>query len=198
MNKNESKYYQTAVKMDKAFLELLDHREFAYITVKEICKTAGVNRSTFYLHYETTADLLAESVEYMQEQFFSYMDKDASKFVEGIQSSSADELYLITPDYLEPFLLFIQENRRLFATALKNSKALRLDTIYERMFRFVFSPILERYRVPEQDRPFIMSFYIHGLMAILENWIRTDCAEAPEYIIHLMRQCIPKTDHTKE
>lgn len=198
MNKNESKYYQTAVKMDKAFLELLGHREFAYITVKEICKTAGVNRSTFYLHYETTADLLTESVEYMEEQFFSYMNKDAARFLEDIQSRPTDELYLITPTYLEPFLLFIKENKRLFATALKSSKALRLDAIYERMFRFVFSPILERYRVPEKDRPFIMSFYIHGLMAIIGSWISTDCAEAPEYIIHLMQQCIPRTEHTKE
>ena len=28
-----------------------------YITVKEICETAGVNRSTFYLHYETNQEI---------------------------------------------------------------------------------------------------------------------------------------------
>lgn len=53
MNRSESKYFSTAVKMDKAFLELLEKKDFAYITVKEICENAGVNRSTFYLHYET-------------------------------------------------------------------------------------------------------------------------------------------------
>ena len=46
--------------MDEAFLALLEKKDFAYITVKEICEAAGVNRSTFYLHYETLADLLAE------------------------------------------------------------------------------------------------------------------------------------------
>jgi hypothetical protein len=45
MNKNESKYFNTAVKMDKAFLALLEKKDFAYITVKEICEKAGVNRS---------------------------------------------------------------------------------------------------------------------------------------------------------
>lgn len=68
MNKNESKYFNTAIKMDQAFLELLEKKDFAYITVKEICAKAGVNRSTFYLHYETLEDLLSESVEYMNEQ----------------------------------------------------------------------------------------------------------------------------------
>ncbi len=39
--------------MDKAFLDLLQRKDFSFITVKEICEKAGVNRSTFYLHYET-------------------------------------------------------------------------------------------------------------------------------------------------
>ena len=59
MNKSESKYFATAVRMDEAFLRLLEKKDFAYITVKELCETAGVNRSTFYLHYETIADLLS-------------------------------------------------------------------------------------------------------------------------------------------
>lgn len=65
MNRSESKYFNTAIRMDKAFLELLEKKNFAYITVKEICEMAGVNRSTFYLYYETIGDLLAESLEYI-------------------------------------------------------------------------------------------------------------------------------------
>ena len=38
MNKSESKYFNTAIRMDKAFLELLEQKDFAFITVKEICK----------------------------------------------------------------------------------------------------------------------------------------------------------------
>ena len=73
MNKSESKYFATAVRMDEAFLCILEKKDLAYITVKEICEKAGVNRSTFYLHYETVADLLSESVSYMNEHFLSYM-----------------------------------------------------------------------------------------------------------------------------
>ena len=69
MNKSESKYFNTAVRMDKAFLDLLAEKDFEYIKVKDICKKAEVNRSTFYLHYETIADLLDESVERFSEVF---------------------------------------------------------------------------------------------------------------------------------
>lgn len=69
MNKNESKYFNTAVKMDAALMSLLEKKDFEYITVKEVCAEAGVNRSTFYLHYENTRDLLEESIRTYAETF---------------------------------------------------------------------------------------------------------------------------------
>ena len=51
MDKNESKYFLTASFMDEALLLLLQKKDFEFITVKELYKKAGVNRSTFYLHY---------------------------------------------------------------------------------------------------------------------------------------------------
>ena len=52
MHKPESKYFSTAKKMDLALMLLLKKKPFEYITVREICEAASVNRSTFYLHYE--------------------------------------------------------------------------------------------------------------------------------------------------
>ena len=57
MDKNESKYYNSSIKMNNALINLLDKKDFEDITVKEICQTASVNRSTFYLHYDNTYDL---------------------------------------------------------------------------------------------------------------------------------------------
>ena len=34
MNKNESKYFNTAIKMDQAFLELLEKKDFALLRLK--------------------------------------------------------------------------------------------------------------------------------------------------------------------
>ena len=62
MNRSESKYFNTALRMDEALAALLEKKDFEYITVKEICDAAGVNRSTFYLHYENTRDMLDETV----------------------------------------------------------------------------------------------------------------------------------------
>lgn len=190
MDRAKSKYFKTAVKMDKAFLHLLEKKEFAYITVKEICETAGVNRSTFYLHYETLADLLAESVDYINQSFLSHMQHDAPAFVEKLRHCPREDLYLVTPEYLMPYLSYIQEHQRLFCTALENAATLRLKDSYTELFRHVFLPILERCGVPERDRTYVLMFYLRGLMAIVTEWLKGDCADPIEHIVAVMQRCV--------
>ena len=113
--------------MDEAFLTLLAKKDFEYITIKEICEVAGVNRSTFYLHYETMSDLLSESVGRMNEQFLASMEKDSDAFSAKLRNCPRDELYLITPDYLTPYLSYIKNNKRLFRTATENAAVLGMD-----------------------------------------------------------------------
>lgn len=69
MNKSESKYFNTARRMDEALISLLSEKDFQYVTIKEICERAAVNRSTFYLHYENIGDLLMETIEFINEKF---------------------------------------------------------------------------------------------------------------------------------
>ena len=69
MTRAESKYFNTALIMDQALLLLLEKKDLEFITVKEICQKAGVNRSTFYLHYENVNDLLEETIEMINLEF---------------------------------------------------------------------------------------------------------------------------------
>ena len=43
----------------------------------------------------------------------------------------------------------MKKNKRLFCTATENAAVLEMDKSYERMLRHVFTPILDRYGVPE-------------------------------------------------
>lgn len=192
MNRSESKYFNTAVRMDEAFLSFLEKKDFAYITVKEICEAAGVNRSTFYLHYETLDDLLSESARYMNERFLAHMEHDAGTFVSRLHDCPLEELYLVTPEYLTPYLSYIRENQRLFRTGIENAAALHLEDSYAGLFRHVIAPILDRYGVPERDRPYLMAFYLHGLMAIISQWLKNDCADPIEYITDMIRRCVKR------
>lgn len=193
MNRNESKYFNTAVKMDEALLSLLEKKDFAYITVKEICETAGVNRSTFYLHYQNTSELLKEATEYILDKHFAYYGIKSSDIVGGIDeknTASSSSLIFITEEYLAPYLCFIRDNRRLFKLAIKQFQIMNLDEIYGKMFKYVFEPILASFHVPEKERRFIIKFYLTGIFAIIMEWLDGDCKEDNDFIIKIINDCV--------
>lgn len=125
----------------------------------------------------------------MNEQFNAYMKQDAEAFMTKIKECPIDELYFITPEYLIPYLKYVREQKHLFFTAIKNTKALRLEESYDKLFRFVFEPILERHQVPVENRSYIMTFYIQGLMAVIIQWLKNDCKDTIEQIIKVMQEC---------
>lgn len=102
MTKSESKYFNTARMMDEALIELLCKKDIQYISVKEICAKAGVNRSTFYLHYETISDLLEETIEHIQAEFQKSFHIEAGDFIEEIDKMPLNELIrrLIKNDFV--------------------------------------------------------------------------------------------------
>jgi transcriptional regulator, tetR family len=193
LNRSESKYFATAARMDEAFLELLEKKDFTYITVKEICEKAGVNRSTFYLHYETVSDLLAESARYIITQFVEAMPHDTAEFMSQIQTRPLEELYLITPEYLTPYLNYIKKHRRIFRTTLEQASVLGMNDAYLSLNRHVFMPILNRYQVPLSSQKYMMPFYINGLMGIVNEWLKEDCEDSIERMISVIQVCIPRS-----
>ena len=190
MNKNESKYFNTAQKFDKALLSLLEKKEFEYITIREICEKAGVNRSTFYLHYENTCDLLRETTGYVIDCFLSYFTNDRNSISLNLEECNINELFFITPKYITPYLTFIKDNRQIFKTTIKHLGTMEFDRVYQKMFDNIFSPVLSRFKFPENERAYVMKFYLSGITAIVMEWLENNCSESIENITKIIIDCI--------
>lgn len=196
MSKSESKYFNTARRMDEAFLELINKKDFEYITVKEICEKAEVNRSTFYLHYETMEDLLRESVEYHQQSLSDYVGHDLKTIGERIQNDSLDALYFVTNEYLEPYLKFIKDNKELFKAVLKHPNVFHSVDTFKKMSEYVFIPVMDRFNVPQNEQKYMLQFHIQGLIGIVSAWLKKDCEDSIEDIIEVMQKCVNKIDNS--
>ncbi len=190
MNKNESKYFNTAQKFDKALLSLLEKKEFEYITIREICEKAGVNRSTFYLHYENTCDLLRETTGYVIDSFLSYFTNDRKSISLNLEECNINELFFITPKYITPYLTFIKDNRQIFKTTIKHLGTMEFDRVYQKMFDNIFSPVLSRFKFPENERVYVMKFYLSGITAIVMEWLENNCEESIEVVTQIIIDCI--------
>ncbi len=190
MTNRESKYFSTAKKMNLALIALLKKKPLEYITVSELCKTAGVHRSTFYLHYETIGDLLEETTRYMLDDFLSYFIKEKENFNFDFSTCELKRLNFICNEYLTPYLEYIKNNKELIFTAISNGKAFGFENIYKRMFENVFNPIMERFNYPEADRKYIMMYYLNGIHAINTQWLKNNCDKPVSEIIRIIKTCI--------
>ncbi len=190
MNKNESRYFNTAAKMDEALITLLENKDFEYITIKEICESAGVNRSTFYLHYENTSDLLKETTKYITNIFFSYFSKDTHVISHRLENSDLDDLMFITPEYIIPYLTFIRENQRVFKTSIKQFGYMGFDGVYDDWFKNIFNPILTRFGFHKTEMTYTLKFYLMGITAIVMEWVDNNCTDSIDFISKIIMNCV--------
>ncbi len=176
--------------MDEALITLLEKKDFAYITIKEICTTAGVNRSTFYLHYENTSDLLKETTRYILDKHFAYYSTDTENIALRFENCEQKDLIFITAKYLIPYLTFIKENQRIFKVAVRQFNSMNLDEVYGKMFNHIFDPILVRFKVPEKERAYVIKFYLTGVFAIVMEWLDKDCADSIDTVSKIITDCV--------
>lgn len=189
MDKNESKYHNSSIKMNNALINLLDKKDFEDITVKEICQTASVNRSTFYLHYENTYDLLKETLENLYKDFFSRYDSNLS--MDRINNKSNDDLFLITPKYLKPYLSFVYDNKKIFKLMYFKNEVFNGRNMYDIWLDKIFKPILSKFNVKnEEEQSYIMLFHLQGLIGLIMEWVKNDCKMPIDDLINVIQKCI--------
>lgn len=193
MDKNESKYYNTACIMDEALIQLINEKDYDYITIKEICKRACVNRSTFYLHYETIDDLLDEATNHFFDKFYEQMynaGRSKKNVKNSIENNDRDSLMLVNEDYLRPYLAFIKDNKRIYQASYKSPMISSSKRQYEMMYNEYFKPIMDIFKIPINRQKYIFSYHFQGLLAIIKCWVDDDCKESIDEICDIITLCI--------
>lgn len=188
MNKSECKYFNTALLMDQALLLLLEKKDLEFITIKEICQKAGVNRSTFYLHYENIYELLEETIAMLHKEFLNSFDLEPIS--KQNQPSTQNEAFLIKKEYLIPYLNFVKKNKRILKTIHNKPATFGAEAAYKSMYEKVFYPSLAPFNLPENKKVYILEYFTKGVAAIIYKWVEMDCNDDIEHIVDIILDCI--------
>ncbi|MDO5813852.1 MAG: TetR/AcrR family transcriptional regulator [Bacillota bacterium] len=100
-----------------ALFELMEHKKFQEITIKELAKNAEVSRLTFYRNFDSKEDILREYYEIVFSQYLEKLDnsKDSSMQIIILAcyeywKKSENHIQLILDNQLEYFLYETFEN----------------------------------------------------------------------------------------
>lgn len=180
--------------MDEALLLLLEKKDFEFITIKEICDKAGVNRSTFYLHYESMDDLLKETMGLINKRFHDSFD---NKII-NVSVSSKDDLFFINEEYLIPYLKLIKKHKKIFKLIHDKPYLFNNDSAKKFLYDSLFNKILGVYGVKDEDKEYIFAYYTQGCLAIILKWVEKDCVDEIERISNLIIEVVNYKKESKE
>ena len=153
-----------------SFIKLLNQTAFDKITVKDIVKDCGVNRNTFYYHYQDVYELLREILSEETEKAASCVH-DYNTWQEAILEATA----------------FVRQNKKA-AYHLYNSIN-RQDM--EKYLYYVTGEIMMDFvqkqegadQVCEEDRSLIADFYKCALVGLFLEWMDKGMKEDPEVFV---------------
>lgn len=183
----------------KHLLRCLKRKIWLISRSKKFASKPTINRSTFYLHYETIADLVSETVDMINERFLSYFPQYKETFPQRIHECEPKDLIFITQEYLLPYLHFIQDNKTIYRAALRNPQGMQVHAQYSKLKKQIHGPDLQRFSVPSAHQPYYMAYYIEGIFAIIKEWLYQNCTEEVETIAAIIENCVrpkSKSDET--
>ena len=176
---NESrKVQETKQRTKNAFLELCGEKKIDKISVKELTARAGINRSTFYAHYQDIYDLK----EQVLTDFRATMQKKVLPLVMDIAygRNMTEASYIIIKMY--------EENRALYRAFLVKNRDDRIvdgfKTVSMEILRKRFSGMGV---APPDDLEYIMEYIIAGQFALLGMWASTEKPISAENLVRLVR-----------
>ncbi len=164
--RNNKRRRESQEKIEKAFIELLQNREIKDITVSDIIKMTGLNRSTFYANYLDIFDL-ADKTRVKLETDFSNLFAEYDSLNER-----GGALKMFT---------HIKENQIFYKTYFKlcyDEK--HLISIYD-------TQRAEKEQV-ESNIKYHIEFFRNGLNAIIKLWLAGGCVESPEEMAEVLKQ----------
>ncbi len=158
--------------MVEALLLLLEKKEYDSITVKEICEKAGVNRSTFYMHYDTKDDLLVETMKYINARLLSDSNYDAI-----IPRSNDEKNFNLDEIHLVPYLNTIKELKKIYRVLPHKPHIFKKSNINKELYRNLCDKLLRKYNIKNDEKEFAFAYFNYGVLAIIDKWVESDCEE---------------------
>lgn len=156
----------TKCALEASLKKLLLHKPLNKITINDITEDCGVNRMTFYYHFQDIYDLVGWSLE-----------KDAAKVLEEYEHYDSLQ---------DAFLTVLQQVRENKTLVMNLYRSLQREQIEQYLYRLL-DPAMQDFAqqegaglcVPEKDQQFVLDFYKYALVGTAMEWIRGDMKTDP-------------------
>ena len=147
------KYTKAALR--EALVTLLAEQHISKITVKALCDTADVNRSTFYAHYENQYDLLEQVEREVMVNLVAYL------------GSWQENSVPISTQNLRGILEYARQSTRLFAALLGENCGPGFQTKLSELV--LLAPYA--HNTDARKKAYLSTYGYNGCISVLHLWL---------------------------
>ncbi len=147
--------------LSQTFLKLLSEKSFKKITINDITSRCGVNRMTFYYHFQDIYDLLNYT---LKEECDKVLDGgyESSTWTKGMEN-----IFIICLKYKDLLINAYKFNSR------GNVEEMLSPLVYQLTYHVVKEEA-SGHKVEEDNLIFVANAYKHLLIGIVLDWINDD------------------------
>lgn len=173
MTKNsegDKRILKTRAKLRKALFTQMQRKGVHDISVHEITDLAGLNRSTFYLHYENVESMLEQIVAEISEDFFLLIKKHLFSDHNPSRLNYLTELFQLHAKHSDFFLV-------LFGTKQESDLSKSMESFLKKIINDLMQARNPQCRAKFE---YHFQFFAYGFKKIAIEWILSDMRESAE------------------
>lgn len=157
----------------ESLLQLLQSKKIHQVTVTDICKTANINRGTFYTHYKDAYDLLKSMEDELCDQILEYIEETPVEDYKDVLFVKALEL--------------IKENKELckilFCSHMESDI---MDRIIYLANKAKIDMLISNSKVDDVFLDYFIKYTVGGVFSVIQTWLENDLQESPKDIVALI------------
>lgn len=157
--------------------KLMSTKPLSKITVKHVVDDCGVNRQTFYYHFQDIYDLIG------------WIYK-----TEAMEAIADNKTYETWQQGFLRIFYYVRDNRDFCMNSMYSLGRDHLDSfLYSNTFDLligVVNEVAEGMNVSIEDREFVANFFTYAFVALVIMWMKQGMTESPESIIDRLNKLV--------
>ena len=171
-NKENQRIALTKRLLQEGLLTLLEHNPIDKVSVTELCRISGINRSTFYNHYSSPHDILA--------------DIETNVTADLMAITAKHKPNLSSVDCLEEICSYLKNHRQISTVLITFNADTDLVDVFRRIERHFASSGVRKTKETDQERIHLASSFIcTGCYYMIREWLIRDIAKSPREVAEL-------------
>ena len=164
-----------------ALKELTTTKPFDKISISDITKSCGLNRQTFYYHFQDKYELLS----------WIYYTEGFSVVIHDISFENWNEKILA-------FLVALKNDKTFYCNTIKSAEKDFVEYLLQitiALFEEAINALDAEHKLKAEQQKFISQFYAYGVCGIITSWVHRGMKEAPEEVAHNLKVLATNSEH---